>query len=123
MDNLRIITTADGSHSLFNTTLNETYHSQHGALQESNHVFIKNGLHFYREQTNASTIRIFEVGFGTGLNAWLSLQYAGLEKTKIMYTAVETSPLQQSLWSDLNYAQSPDEKVLFEKIHLCEWNV
>ena len=72
---LKIITTADGSHSLFNEEINETYHSVHGAIQESVHVFIKNGLEYVLEKGSPLPISIFEVGFGTGLNALLTLQY------------------------------------------------
>lgn len=92
---IEIITTSDGSHSLLNTELNETYHSTHGALQESLHVFIKNGLdHFPGNEVN-----IFEVGFGTGLNALLAAQ----SNKKVNYTTIEAFPLEESVYSQLNY--------------------
>ena len=67
-----IIVTKDGSNSLFVTSLNEQYHSIHGAKQEAEHVFLKMGLGFHQKKT----LRVFEVGFGTGLNALLTAQKA-----------------------------------------------
>ena len=74
MDSLDFIVTGDGSHTLFNHSLQETYHSRHGAIQESVHVFIQNGLHY--ATANKTSLNILEVGFGTGLNALLTLQQA-----------------------------------------------
>src|SRR5687767_2847659 len=102
MDNLKIITTADGSHSLLNTALNETYHSHHGALQESIHVFIEQGLKFFFDRDKANAIRIFEVGFGTGLNALLTLQLALKSPAFFSYTTIEAFPLEKEIWSKLN---------------------
>jgi tRNA U34 5-methylaminomethyl-2-thiouridine-forming methyltransferase MnmC len=62
------ITTHDGSHTLYIKELDEYYHSIHGAIQESMHVFIQSGLHFIQKKE----ITIFEMGFGTGLNAFLT---------------------------------------------------
>ena len=70
-----IITTEDGSHSLFNKALDETYHSIHGAIQESQHVFINNGLEYFKDQTDRLDIHILEIGFGTGLNALLTMMH------------------------------------------------
>ena len=74
MSSIKIITTSDGSHSLLNEELNETYHSVHGAIQESSHVFINQGLDFYLEKVRPESISILEVGFGTGLNVLLTIQ-------------------------------------------------
>ena len=69
--------TVDGSHTIAIPELNVTYHSKYGAIQESMHVFIKEGLQFFLKSPGKNeTIHIFEVGFGTGLNAWLSLNEA-----------------------------------------------
>jgi tRNA U34 5-methylaminomethyl-2-thiouridine-forming methyltransferase MnmC len=122
MSNLQIITTSDGSHSLLNTTLNETYHSVHGALQESLHVFIKMGLKFFIDQYPAKEIRILEVGFGTGLNALLTLQVSTNNLININYTSIETFPLDEEIWRKLNYAQSPVEQGNFQKLHSANWN-
>jgi tRNA U34 5-methylaminomethyl-2-thiouridine-forming methyltransferase MnmC len=121
MSDLQIITTEDGSHSLLNTVLNETYHSIHGAVQESLHVFIKNGLDFACERSSASPIRIFEVGFGTGLNALLAAQYAEKNNRSIHYTTLEAFPLSEEIWSKLNYSDSLHAKDLFRAIHLADW--
>ena len=74
-----IIVTNDGSNSLYIPEMDETYHSVHGAIQEAKHVFIENGLRLF----NKPDLRVFEVGFGTGLNAFLSEQYSFQNKIKI----------------------------------------
>ena len=63
MSGIEIITTSDGSHSLLNMELNETYHSVHGALQESQHVFIRHGLERWCEWNPNKEVRILEIGF------------------------------------------------------------
>lgn len=92
---LKIITTSDGSHSLLNVDLDETYHSRHGAVQESMHVFIKNGL----DLVSKEEVNVFEVGFGTGLNALLTAQSG----RKVNYTTIEAFPLPEEIYSQLNY--------------------
>jgi tRNA U34 5-methylaminomethyl-2-thiouridine-forming methyltransferase MnmC len=123
INDLSIITTGDGSHSLVNIALDETYHSRHGAVQESRHVFIKNGLEYCIAQQSPSVLFIFEVGFGTGLNALLTLQQAGRNKQPVRYTTVELYPLDNKIWQTLNYAESPDDKANFNALHTIEWNV
>jgi tRNA U34 5-methylaminomethyl-2-thiouridine-forming methyltransferase MnmC len=123
-EHLKIIITSDGSHSLLNTSLNETYHSHHGALQESLHVFIKNGLEYFAENSSSSMpVRIFEVGFGTGLNALLALQFSQLKNVPLHYTSIESFPLDEPLWSSLNYADALKMNREFEDLHRAEWNV
>jgi len=117
---IKLITTSDGSHSLFNDVLNETYHSVHGAIQESMHVFIKHGLE-YKLQEASSPISILEVGFGTGLNALLTLRAAKAHQRKISYTTIEPHPLSGDLWSKLNYASSLGMENDFRKIHESNW--
>jgi tRNA U34 5-methylaminomethyl-2-thiouridine-forming methyltransferase MnmC len=121
MDNIQIITTSDGSHSLLNKVLNETYHSYHGARQESIHVFVGNGLEFWLSKSTADSARIFEVGFGTGLNALLTLQFALQSEIKISYTSIESCPLSREIWSSLNYA-TDEHRSFFETLHLSDWN-
>jgi tRNA U34 5-methylaminomethyl-2-thiouridine-forming methyltransferase MnmC len=118
---IKLITTSDGSHSLLNTELDETYHSRHGAVQESQYVFIKNGL----DQCVCEVANVFEVGFGTGLNALLT----ALTGRKVNYTSIEAFPLGEEVYSQLNY--EPRELLLelhrnsqletgsfrFEKLH------
>ncbi|MBT1700310.1 tRNA (5-methylaminomethyl-2-thiouridine)(34)-methyltransferase MnmD [Fulvivirgaceae bacterium PWU4] len=122
MSQVSIITTTDGSHSLLNTSLNETYHSVHGALQESKHVFVRHGLDFFCERSSVDSIHIFEMGFGTGLNALLTAQRAAETQRHIHYTTLETFPLDQSIWKQLNYADTDEAKDLFQRIHEADWN-
>ena len=86
---LKVIKTEDGSSSIYNALLDETYHSTHGALQESNHVFINHGLHLLKSENKA----ILEVGFGTGLNAALTYLQSLKSDITINYTALEPYPL------------------------------
>ena len=84
--------TEDGSHTMFVKGLDEHYHSTHGALQESTHVFIKQGLLTVKQ----SSVQILELGFGTGLNALLTLRESELLHLDIYYHAVEKYPLTES---------------------------
>jgi tRNA U34 5-methylaminomethyl-2-thiouridine-forming methyltransferase MnmC len=121
MAGLEIITTADGSHTLRNTELDETYHSVHGAVQESMHVFIRSGLDFFCNTNKCETISILEIGFGTGLNALLTSQFASEKKVNISYTTLEPFPLPRDVWAKLNYGDS--DRRHFEIIHETPWNV
>lgn len=122
MNNLEIITTSDGSHSLLNKTLNETYHSHHGALQESVHVFVNKGLRFLIDSFAPETVNIFEVGFGTGLNALLTLQFARQSNVSISYTSIEAFPLERDLWSKLNYGATIGLSEQHVALHEADWN-
>jgi tRNA U34 5-methylaminomethyl-2-thiouridine-forming methyltransferase MnmC len=121
MSSLKIITTHDGSHSLLHEQLNETYHSIHGAIQESKHVFIEHGLAFV-QNSGKQEMQILEVGFGTGLNALLTLQYALTHKLIIHYTTVEAFPVEENVWSKLNYTESTDSRIWFQKLHHANWD-
>jgi tRNA U34 5-methylaminomethyl-2-thiouridine-forming methyltransferase MnmC len=121
MATLEIITTSDGSHTLRNTDLNETYHSIHGAVQESMHVFIRNGLDYFRERHNAARIKILEIGFGTGLNAMLSLKWASGTSCEIHYMTLETQPLKEDILSKLNYPEVTEGADQFTKLHNAPW--
>jgi len=120
-DALQLITTEDGSHSLLHPVLNETYHSVHGALQESIHVFIRHGLAPLLA-TPRETLRVLEVGFGTGLNALLTWQAAQTSSTLIRYTSLEAYPVPEALWRQLNYAEALQMAASFERLHLAPWN-
>lgn len=87
----KLTLTADGSNTLYNETIGEHYHSKHGAVQESKHVFIDAGLKHLTAQQNQ--ISILEVGFGTGLNFLLSLEYATGAHLELDYTGIEAFPL------------------------------
>lgn len=122
MSDIEIIVTGDGSHSLRNKSLNETYHSTHGALQESNHVFIKNGLNYFIEYSETSPVNILEIGFGTGLNALVTLQQMENLDRVIHYTTIESNPLEEDLLSQLNYGSAADHhRAMFLKIHKAQW--
>lgn len=118
---LEIITTGDGSHSLLNRELNETYHSVHGALRESLHVFIKHGLSFFHDKYDSKDIAVFEVGFGTGLNALLTAEEAATGGFTVHYTSIEAYPLEEAVWADLNYAPEPAQKERFARLHRSAW--
>ncbi|HPR32888.1 MAG TPA: tRNA (5-methylaminomethyl-2-thiouridine)(34)-methyltransferase MnmD [Prolixibacteraceae bacterium] len=114
-----LIQTEDGSSSLFVPEMGETYHSRHGALQESKHVFIEAGLQqTVREETN-----VLEIGFGTGLNALLTLIEAEKAARKINYYAVEKYPLRENEYRQLNYPGliDPLYHPLFLKLHETAW--
>ena len=120
MSAVEIITTADGSHSLFNAELDETYHSVHGAVQESMHVFIEHGLRHWANQTKKKQLVILEVGFGTGLNAWLTYEKARAEGMQVAYFSIEAFPLQREVWTLLNYAPGD---ATFTWLHDSPWDV
>lgn len=122
---LDIISTEDGSHSLINHQLDETYHSRHGAVQESVHVFIQHGLNYFLENHPTDTIRILEVGFGTGLNALLTLHKSQSKNQSIEYTSLEAFPVAEHLVMQLNYPELialADGRGLFQKLHASPWN-
>lgn len=123
---IRLITTDDGSHSLYLPGMNETYHSSHGALTESRHVFIKNGLLPVLSQARERPVRVLEVGFGTGLNALLARQQAEKLQIPVHYTSLEPYPLQEDLYSQLNYAAlitpGPELQQTFISLHEAPWD-
>lgn len=118
---IEIILTRDGSQTLRNTELNETYHSIHGALQESLHVFIQQGLE-HKLQQRLPELSMLEVGFGTGLNAWLTAQQIADRDVLVNYISLESFPLGHAIWSKLNYASDPRGLRLFEKVHSATWD-
>lgn len=106
--------TDDGSATLRHPVFGETYHSMRGAVGESLHVFIDNGL----ATIGKTSVRIFEVGFGSGLNAWHSLCYGRKHNINIKYTAIELYPVEIRTVSQTGYT----ENELFLKMHSAEWN-
>ncbi|MFD2162913.1 tRNA (5-methylaminomethyl-2-thiouridine)(34)-methyltransferase MnmD [Paradesertivirga mongoliensis] len=91
--NLQLVTTGDGSKTIYNPLVGENYHSKHGALQESQHVFLKSGLQYYLDNNETSSVSILEVGFGTGLNFLLSANYCVQHQLLLHYTGIEAFPL------------------------------
>jgi len=122
---LQFIVTGDGSHSLLNTDLNETYHSVHGAVRESLHVFIKNGLEYCFQKGQPQEINILEIGFGTGLNALLTLRQSQDSKVKIRYVSIEAFPVSLEIVTQLSYPIDlpfPNSIGLFQSLHQARWN-
>ena len=115
-----IVETGDGSKTIRIVDLDENYHSSHGALQEALHVFIKNGLLEFKEK---SQISIFEMGFGTGLNTFLSAIKSSDLKLKIEYSGVEAFPVSEDEIIALEYAQlvGGENVELYKKIHSSSW--
>lgn len=119
-----IITTADGSKTIHIADWNEQYHSKHGALQEAQHVFISAGLRYYLEKSpKPNQLSILEIGFGTGLNALLTLKEIEELSIKIQYHGVEAYPLKYDELLALNYINLiPNSEHDFNEIHHCSWH-
>ncbi len=116
-----IIITADGSTTIHMPEWNEQYHSKHGAIQEAYHVFIKNGL----ETHSSKQLSILEIGFGTGLNCFITLLEAAQKNIGIDYTGIEAYPIQEDEILQLNYVSELETRNFahkFEEMHLFPWN-
>lgn len=117
-----IIITDDGSTTIRIPEWDENYHSTHGAIQEARHVFIKNGLDLFHNQ---DSISILEIGFGTGLNAFITFLET-LNKEKVNYVGVEAYPISTEEVLQMNYVselQATDFKPIFETMHNCSWEI
>ena len=124
MNKRKFLITEDGSHTIYIPELDETYHSTHGAIQESTYVFIEQGLKYVAEKGSVERIRIFEVGFGTGLNVLLSALYAKKQRISIEYESIEAFPLNRTEIQKLNYTgliKQPHSKEILQKIHDSPW--
>tara|TARA_R100000306_G_scaffold11683_2_gene13763 strand:+ start:4283 stop:4954 length:672 start_codon:yes stop_codon:yes gene_type:complete len=114
--------TGDGSITIHLPDWDEQYHSKHGAITEARHVFIKTGLHYFCGKHTTNSLSILEIGFGTGLNTFLTLLEAKEKNLQINYTGVEAYPIDVKELGELNYAKllnvSEDE---FQKLHSAEW--
>ncbi len=102
---LQLIQTADGSNTIFNSEIGENYHSKHGALQESQHVFLKSGLQYFLSVKEASQVAVLEVGLGTGLNFLLSADFCTQNKINLDYVGIEAFPLNTEIISQTGYQQ------------------
>lgn len=122
MYNRKIIETKDGSSSIYVEELGETFHSIHGAIQEAKHVYIQNGLLYCLDKRLFKKIEILEMGFGTGLNAFLTCLQSKNKQIKIHYTAIEAYPIKREEWKQLTYPATEEELEMFEKLHTAEWN-
>jgi tRNA U34 5-methylaminomethyl-2-thiouridine-forming methyltransferase MnmC len=115
-----IIQTQDGSTTIHLPEWNESYHSKHGAIQEAYHVFIKNGFSLFK----GKPISILEIGFGTGLNAFITYLEAKKSKNqKIIYVGVEAYPVVLAEALQMNYAQEIEgkESPVFQLLHQTNW--
>lgn len=115
---LELVNTYDGSNSLKNLIINDSYHSKYGAINESKHIFINNGL----KRISKKKIRVLEIGFGTGLNALLTQLYCDKKEQNIIYHTIDNLPLKKDTYSSLNYCdQLKIDKDIFLKIHNSLW--
>ena len=115
-----IIQTLDGSTTIQIKEWDECYHSKHGAIQEAQHVFIKNGLSLFQNKQ----ISILEIGFGTGLNAFITFLEGKKMNQSIDYVGVEAYPIAADELAAMNYVEelnATDDKDVFEKMHQCNW--
>lgn len=124
----KIITTADGSKTIHLPDWNEQYHSKHGAVQEALHVFIKSGLHHicYSERSEESLkdLSVLEIGFGTGLNAYLTLLEAPKIGLEINYVGIEAYPVSEQEITLLEYPKAiinQEQDELFDALHSVSW--
>ncbi len=119
----QVVTTADGSKTIFIEDWNEHYHSKHGALQEAQYVFIKQGLLHLVKQYRLSSISVLEIGFGTGLNAFLTLLASCSKKVSINYIGVEAYPVKSEELKQLNYTDiyNNSDQNLFSTMHNAVW--
>ena len=123
-EELVIIETQDGSHSIYSPSFGVSYHSKYGAIQESQHVFIEAGL--LEVSLSKKDIHILDIGFGTGLNALMTQIEADRRQLNIVYTAVENYPVPVPEAMQLNYPETLQEtsyRTDFEKMHQLEWGV
>lgn len=115
-----IIKTNDGSTTIYLPEWNESYHSKNGAIQEAYHVFIKNGLSLFK----VKSIAILEIGFGTGLNAFITFVEAKKTNQSIDYVGVEAYPVEMDETMQMNYPNEIDvsETTVFKKMHEFNWD-
>ena len=120
-----IVVTEDGSKTLYLPTLKEHYHSSYGALQESRHIFIESG--FKATASNACSLTVLEMGFGTGLNALLTfIEARKMGLKKVHYLGVEAFPVEKEYWLQLEYPtlfEDKDAGDVFLKMHESPWDL
>lgn len=117
-----ILLTEDGSTTIHLPDWNENYHSKHGAIQEAKHVFIKNGLSLFENKK----ISILEIGFGTGLNAFITYLEAKKLNQTINYVGVEAYPVAAEEVLQMNYVIALNAEIhsaIFKKMHESDWEV
>lgn len=116
------LTTGDGSLTIHIPEWNEQYHSKHGAIAEAVHVFIETGLAHWISENDSSEVSVLEIGFGTGLNAFLTSLEAAKNGLQIIYSGIEAFPVSDEEIAQLNYASLLNEsKEDFLKLHKSQW--
>lgn len=122
-----LIITDDGSSTIWLPEWNEAYHSTHGAIQEARHVFMRTGLFYFAEKfSTQENIHILEIGFGTGLNAFMTFIESKKANLKIDYTAVEAFPVSVEEVKKLNYSNllsNVDFSHHFLEMHKLPWEI
>ena len=133
----KIQVTEDGSHTLFSEMAGQTYHSAHGAVQESRHIFIsqlsivnsqRSTINSQRSMVNGQLsmvggdLSVLEIGFGTGLNALLTACWAKENGVRVDFSTIELYPLERDVYEELNYGSLLGEEELFLKLHEAEWD-
>ena len=115
----QIIQTQDGSTTIYLPEWEESYHSKHGAVQEAYHVFIKNGFSLFQ----GKPIAILEIGFGTGLNAYITCLEVDQAKQVVHYVGVEAYPVAIDEAMKMNYASAiySESEPLFKQLHQAAW--
>jgi tRNA U34 5-methylaminomethyl-2-thiouridine-forming methyltransferase MnmC len=118
-----IIKTGDGSVSIYLPDWDEQYHSKHGAVVEAQHVYIGMGLHHIIDKSDVGdSLSVLEIGFGTGLNAYLTVLEAENKKVVVNYTGVEAYPLSEEEIKAINYAEMlKTPQHLFDAMHQATW--
>ena len=102
---LEFVLTADGSKTIYNPLVGENYHSRHGALQESRHVFLNSGLGYFLNASPTNHVSILEMGLGTGLNFLLTADLCTTKKIYLNYTGIEAYPLSQEMIGQTGYQE------------------
>lgn len=119
-----VVSTGDGSHTLFIPALGEHYHSFHSSVREAYHVYVEAGLEWVLERVQGE-VEVFEVGFGTGLNALVTALTAKEAGRSVHFNSIELYPLEPQMCSALNYCKHIEDAAaskIFESLHAAQWN-
>ncbi|MDG3581468.1 tRNA (5-methylaminomethyl-2-thiouridine)(34)-methyltransferase MnmD [Galbibacter pacificus] len=120
----KVIKTSDGSTTIYIENWNEHYHSKHGAIQEAYHVFINSGFYPYLKNNKSEELSILEIGFGTGLNAFITYLEAENNGVQVKYDGVEAYPVKSEEIALLNYVEelkAEEKRAIFNKMHEIDW--